>query len=50
MDSKHAQELKELKSKGFCKMILKGSGAHDVTVIVHKNVPNSISHEFIRSN
>ena len=29
-------------------MILKGSGAHDVTVIVHENVPNSISHDFIR--
>lgn len=48
MDPKHSQELKELDSKGLCKMILKGSGAHDVTVIAHKNVPNSISYDFIQ--
>lgn len=48
MDIKHEQELKELAEKGLCKMILKGSGAHDVTVIAHKNVQNSISHDFIQ--
>ncbi len=48
MDPKYAQELKELDEKGLCKMSLKGAGAHDVTVIVHKNVPNSISYDFIQ--
>jgi hypothetical protein len=48
MDPKHAEELRELKKKGLCKMSLKGTGAHDVTVIVHENVPNSISYDFIQ--
>ncbi|MBW2664628.1 MAG: hypothetical protein JRD93_22350 [Deltaproteobacteria bacterium] len=48
MDSKYAEELKELDRKGLCKMSLKGAGAHDVTVIVNKNVPNSISYDFIQ--
>ena len=48
MDSKHAQELRELDKKGLCKMSLKGAGAHDVTVVVDKNVPNSIAYDFIQ--
>lgn len=47
MDQKHAEELRELAKKGLCKMRLKGSGAHDVTVTVHKHVPYSISHDFV---
>lgn len=48
MDSKHAQELRKLDTKGLCKMSLKGAGAHDVTVVVNKNVPNSIAYDFIQ--
>lgn len=44
VDAKHAKELKELAKKDLCKMTLKG---HNVTLIVHKNVPNKISHDFI---
>jgi CheY-like chemotaxis protein len=44
MDPQHAQELKELAKKDLCKMTLKGQ---NVTLIVHKNVPNKISHDFI---
>jgi CheY-like chemotaxis protein len=47
MDSEHNKELRELAQKGLCKMSLKGAGAHDVTFIVHKNVPFSISYDFI---
>lgn len=47
MDSEHNKELRELAQKGLCKMSLKGVGAHDVTFIVHKNVPFSISYDFI---
>ena len=44
MDSKHNKELRELAKQNLCKMTLKGN---DVTVIVHKNVPNKIAHDFI---
>ena len=44
MDSEHNKELRELAKQNLCKMTLKG---HDVTVIVHKNVPNKIAHDFI---
>lgn len=49
MDQKHGKELRELAKEGLCKMSLKGTGAHDVTFIVHKNVPFSISHDFIET-
>ena len=44
MDPKHAKELRELAKQDLCKMTLMGS---DVTIIVHKNVPNKIAHDFI---
>ncbi len=47
MNKEHAEELRELAKQGLCKMRLMGSGAHDVTFVVHKNVPYSISHDFI---
>ncbi|MCU7933644.1 MAG: response regulator [Candidatus Thiodiazotropha sp. (ex Dulcina madagascariensis)] len=47
VDRQHAEELRELAKQGLCKMRLRGSGAHDVTFTVHKNVPYSISHDFI---
>jgi len=45
MDQQHAHELRELAKQNLCKMTLKG---HDVTVTVHKNVPNKIAHDFIQ--
>ena len=47
VDQKHAEELRELAKQGLCKMRLRGSGAHDVTFTVHKNIPYSISYDFI---
>jgi len=44
VDSEHNKELRELAKQDLCKMTLKG---HDVTLIVHKNVPNKIAHDFI---
>lgn len=44
MDANHAKELKKLAKKNLCKMTLKGQ---NVTLIVHKNVPNKIAHDFI---
>ncbi len=44
MDAEHNKELRELAKQNLCKMTLKGQ---DVTVIVHKNVPNKISHDFV---
>jgi DNA-binding response OmpR family regulator len=44
MDQQHAKELRELAKQNLCKMTLKG---HDLAVIVHKNVPNKIAHDFI---
>ena len=44
LDANHAKELKELANKSLCKMTLKGP---NVTLIVHKNVPNKIAHDFI---
>ena len=44
MDQQHAQELRELAKKSLCKMTLKGQ---NITLIVHKNVPNKITHDFI---
>lgn len=48
VDQKHAEELRELAKRGLCKMRLRGSGAHDITVTVHKHVPYSISHDFVQ--
>ena len=50
MDSEHNKELRELAQKGLCRMSLKGAGAHDVTFIVHKNVPNNISYDLIEED
>lgn len=47
MDQQHAQELRELAKDGLCKMNIRGIGAHDVTVVTHKNVPYKISQDFI---
>ncbi|MCU7917181.1 MAG: hypothetical protein KZQ95_02340 [Candidatus Thiodiazotropha sp. (ex Epidulcina cf. delphinae)] len=44
MDPEHAKKLKELAKQDLCMMSLKGN---DVTVIVHKNVPNKIAHDFL---
>ncbi|MDH3973210.1 MAG: response regulator [Deltaproteobacteria bacterium] len=48
MDPKQAEELRGLAKQGLCKMRLRGAGAHDVTVTVHKNIPNSIAYDFIQ--
>ncbi|MCU7920148.1 MAG: response regulator [Candidatus Thiodiazotropha sp. (ex Epidulcina cf. delphinae)] len=39
VDKKHADELRELAEQDLCKMNIRGVGEHDLTVIVHKNVP-----------
>lgn len=44
MDTQHAQELRKLKEQGLLKMRLDGPDASEV--IVHKNTPNKISHDF----
>ena len=46
MDAEHAKELRELEKRGLCKMSLRGALA-EVTMVVHKNVPQKISHDFI---
>jgi CheY-like chemotaxis protein len=47
VDKQHAEELRELAKQGLCKMNIRGVGGHDLTVIVHKNVPNKISSDFV---
>jgi len=47
MNKEHDEELKELAQKGLVKMSLRGIGEYETTVIVHKNVPNKISRDFI---
>lgn len=47
MDKKHADELKALAQKGLIKMSIRGIGKHENVMIVHKNVPNKISRDFI---
>lgn len=47
MDAKHAKELKDLAKKNLCKMTLSGQ---NVTLVVHKNVPNKIAYDFIQNN
>lgn len=47
VDKKHAEELRELADQGLCKMNIRGIGEHDLTVIVHKNVPYKISNDFV---
>ena len=47
VDRKHAEELRELAEQGLCKMNIRGIGEHDLTVIVHKNIPYKISNDFI---
>jgi CheY-like chemotaxis protein len=44
MDAQHAQEIKKLKNQGLVKMRLDGPVEREV--IVHKNTPNKISHDF----
>ncbi len=46
MDAEHAKELRELEKRGLCKMSLRGA-LNEVTMVVHKNVPQKISHDFI---
>ncbi len=47
VDKKHAEELRELAEQGLCKMNIRGIGEHDLTVVVHKNVPYKISNDFV---
>lgn len=47
VDKKHAEEIRELAGQGLCKMNIRGIGEHDLTVIVHKNVPYKISNDFV---
>ncbi len=44
IDSKHLKELRELDKRGLTKLIFTGSR---YKFIVHKNVPNKISRDFI---
>lgn len=46
MDAEHAKELRELENRGLCKMSLRGA-LTEVTMVVHRNVPQKISHDFI---
>ncbi|MCK5241503.1 response regulator [bacterium] len=46
MDSEQAKELRELEKRNLCKMSL-CSGLTELNLIVHKNVPQMISREFI---
>ena len=47
VDKKHAEELRKLAEQDLCKMNIRGVGEHDLTVIVHKNVPYKISNDFV---
>ncbi len=47
MNKEHEEELRELAKKGLIKMSLRGIGEYETTVVVHKNVPNKISRDFI---
>jgi len=47
VDKQHAEELRELAEQGLCKINIRGLGEHDLTVIVHKNVPCKISRDFV---
>ncbi len=47
VDKKHAEELRELAKQDLRKINIRGVGAHDLTIVVHKNVPNKISKDFI---
>ena len=47
MNKEHEEELRELAKKGLIKMSLRGIGKYETTVVVHKNVPNKISRDFI---
>lgn len=47
VNKQHAEELKALAKKDLCKMNIRGVGEHDLTVIVHKNVPYKISNDFV---
>lgn len=47
VDKKHADELRDLAKQGLCKINIRGVGDHDLTVVVHKNVPYKISNDFI---
>lgn len=48
MNPEHAKELRELEKQNLRKINLKGVGSYDV--VVHKNVPNKISKDFIGSS
>lgn len=47
MDSQHAKEIEELQKKGLVKVNFQGTGTGGIDVIVHKNVTNKISYDFI---
>lgn len=47
VDKQHAEELTSLAKQDLCKMNIRGVGEHDLTVIVHKNVPYKISNDFV---
>lgn len=47
MNKEHDEELRALAKKGLIKMSLRGIGEYETTVVVHKNVPNKISRDFI---
>lgn len=49
INAEHAKELRELEKLGLCKMSLRGA-LNEVTMVVHKNVPQKISHDFIGDN
>jgi len=48
MNPEHAKELRELEKQSLRRINLKGVGSYDV--VVHKNVPNKISKDFIGSS
>jgi len=47
VNSQHAKELRELAKDDLCKLNIRGVGEHDLIVLVHKNVPYKISHDFV---
>jgi len=50
MDPEHAQDLEELEKKGLVKVNFQGTGTAGVDLIVHKNITNKISYDFVVKN
>lgn len=50
MDPKHAKELEELEKNGLVKVNFQGTGTTGVDLVVHKNVTNKISYDFVVKN